>query len=246
MPKISIICYGMCYVTSAWKFYRDTPFWFLYYNRTPGAKLIFGEREIFPDKDKLLLIPPHTTFTTACDTPFDHLYIHFAAEKPFTDVKPEPLLFDQMLYRHLIDKLYNDGFENNPMTAYGLICSLLSQLPADYFPAGNEHRDDKISIALTHFQSGKNNSQLSAALGMSTGNFQRRFKQEMGMPPKQYALHLRMEEAKKLLQSSELSIPEIAVKCGFSDRYAFSKAFKKYSGCSPGAFRQLASDLYQN
>jgi transcriptional regulator GlxA family with amidase domain len=40
-----------------------------------------------------------------------------------------------------------------------------------------------------------------------------------------------------LLRHGKLSIDEIAGKCGFADRYHFSKSFRKYFGLPPAEFR---------
>ena len=72
---------------------------------------------------------------------------------------------------------------------------------------------------------------------MSQSNFQRLFRLETGFSPKHYELELRLEKARCRLGSPEKSINEIAEECGFSDRYAFSKAFRKYAGISPARYR---------
>ncbi|MBO7147467.1 MAG: AraC family transcriptional regulator [Lentisphaeria bacterium] len=49
----------------------------------------------------------------------------------------------------------------------------------------------------------------------------------------------RIERAKTYLSVvSNFSINEIAMHTGFSDRYSFSKAFKKMTGISPAAYRK--------
>jgi AraC family transcriptional regulator len=46
-----------------------------------------------------------------------------------------------------------------------------------------------------------------------------------------------MERARQLLLSSTFSLAEVALAVGFSDQSAFTKAFTRMHGCSPGAFR---------
>ena len=55
-------------------------------------------------------------------------------------------------------------------------------------------------------------------------------------------MELRLEKARCQLGAGELPINEIAADCGFSDRYAFSKAFRKYTGISPGKYRAAARE----
>lgn len=73
---------------------------------------------------------------------------------------------------------------------------------------------------------------------MSSSNFLRLFKQQMGLSPHQYLTNLRLTNAEYLLSSSDLSVSEIAQQVGFIDPLYFSKAFKKFSGKSPLEYRK--------
>ena len=48
-----------------------------------------------------------------------------------------------------------------------------------------------------------------------------------------------MEKAKNRPKNTPSSIQEISVSVGYIDEFTFSKAFKKYSGFSPKAYRQM-------
>ncbi len=82
-------------------------------------------------------------------------------------------------------------------------------------------------------------SELAAFMGMSEKYFIQFFHTHTGYSPKQYMIRRRMEHAASLLADSALTISQIAQMLHFSDSYAFSKAFKKYYGESPGAFRKI-------
>ena len=58
----------------------------------------------------------------------------------------------------------------------------------------------------------------------------------MGIP--NYILQLRLENAKKLLLSSNRSIESVAAQCGFSNYIYFHKIFKKNTGITPGDYRK--------
>ena len=63
------------------------------------------------------------------------------------------------------------------------------------------------------------------------------FKSDVGMPPIKYLRLLRMETAKGLLESSFLSVKEIAYQVGLNDESHFVRDFKSTYGYSPAIYR---------
>ena len=64
------------------------------------------------------------------------------------------------------------------------------------------------------------------------------FSEAYGISPKQYLLELRLNQAKKLIRSTNLSISEISAQCGFNDVFYFSRQYKIKNGLSPSAERK--------
>ena len=63
------------------------------------------------------------------------------------------------------------------------------------------------------------------------------FKSDVGMPPIRYLRQLRMQRAKDLLESSFLSVKEIAFQVGLNDESHFVRDFKSTYGYSPALYR---------
>jgi AraC-like DNA-binding protein len=63
------------------------------------------------------------------------------------------------------------------------------------------------------------------------------FKSDVGMPPIKYLRLLRMERARGLLESSFLSVKEIAFQVGLNDESHFVRDFKTTYGYSPTIYR---------
>jgi AraC family transcriptional regulator len=70
-------------------------------------------------------------------------------------------------------------------------------------------------------------SQAAAVCNMSEFHFFRSFKQAFGTSPYQYLLHKRLTLAKTLIETSDMTVTQIASYCNFPDVFTFSKAFKR-------------------
>ena len=78
------------------------------------------------------------------------------------------------------------------------------------------------------------------ALGYSSDYFRRCFKDEVGKTPQQYLTDMRITEAKSLLCGMSFKgVYDVALRCGFSDSFYFTKVFKAHTGVSPRDYRKL-------
>ncbi|MFD0497694.1 MULTISPECIES: GlxA family transcriptional regulator [Streptomyces] len=73
---------------------------------------------------------------------------------------------------------------------------------------------------------------------MSERTFTRRFRAEVGTSPLQWLVQSRLTQARRLLESSDLTVARIAVVCGFGDPVALRKHFHAHLGLSPLAYRR--------
>lgn len=78
---------------------------------------------------------------------------------------------------------------------------------------------------------------VAEAQAVSAPYLSRLFHEYAGVSPSRYLTGYRMEQAKKLLRDSRLSIGEIAERVGYPDPFHFSKTFKNTVGVSPSQFR---------
>ena len=80
-------------------------------------------------------------------------------------------------------------------------------------------------------------AELSQSVNLSVWRLCHIFKSDTGMPPIRYLRLLRMEKAKDLLESSFLSVKEIAYQVGMNDESHFVRDFKSTYGFSPALYR---------
>ncbi|MGI2297486.1 response regulator transcription factor [Paenibacillus sp. GXUN7292] len=89
-----------------------------------------------------------------------------------------------------------------------------------------------------HYKEKINYQQLAASVMLSRNYMSDLFKQETGMTVGSYTVYLRMEEARRLLQSTLLKTYEVAHEVGYEDYIHFAKVYKKHFGYSPMEYRK--------
>ena len=81
-------------------------------------------------------------------------------------------------------------------------------------------------------------NELAEELGMSRSMLHRKLKKIIGKSASDYISEKRLEKAKELLESTDLTAAEIAYKAGFNSPSYFNKVFKKHYQVSPGDLRK--------
>lgn len=82
---------------------------------------------------------------------------------------------------------------------------------------------------------------MARAAGFSRYHFAREFRAAFGEPPGAYLSRRRVERAKDLLASVNLTVTEVCMLVGFASLSSFSRRFSELVGCTPSAYqRRLA------
>lgn len=89
-------------------------------------------------------------------------------------------------------------------------------------------------------------NQMMAQSGLSERSFKRRFKQATGMTPMEYVLTLRLEEAKQILETSDIPIEAVAEAVGYQDAGFFGRKFLDRVGMTPTQYRRRFHGLRQH
>jgi transcriptional regulator GlxA family with amidase domain len=90
-----------------------------------------------------------------------------------------------------------------------------------------QHVDEDLSVPV-----------LARQAGMSTRNFSRSFRHELGVTPAVYVERVRLESARRLLESTEHTIERVARACGFRTVETMHRSFQRRLGVTPGEYRR--------
>jgi len=82
---------------------------------------------------------------------------------------------------------------------------------------------------------------LARAVGLSRAAFARRFSAASGKSPRRYLTELRLALGAALLEDTDSSLAEVALRVGYASEFAFSRAFKRRYGVAPSRFRRPVS-----
>lgn len=108
--------------------------------------------------------------------------------------------------------------------------------------ASKQHRqfdlDRMQSFMLQNLDKALSLDDLAAVANLSKYHFSKKYQQVAGYSPIRHFLSMKIEYASYLLETSELSIQEIALRVGYDDSLYFSRLFKKITGHAPRQHRQ--------
>lgn len=116
-----------------------------------------------------------------------------------------------------------------------------SQSPFIIFSGQKQHGDEMIKQAQTYIEDSLHEKismdAVSARFAVGRRNFDRRFLKATGNTPLEYAQRVKVEAAKKALETSRKTINEIMYDVGYADVKAFRDVFRKITGMSPLSYR---------
>ena len=179
----------------------------------------------------------------------------FRKQFPYVDVEDDKVIVDQgRLYScggafsftsfmiYLIEKFC--GHEESIIASKILMINVhdLPQSIFSIFRFQHDHDDEAIANVQLHIE--KNFKQslslevLASRCNMSVRNFIRRFEQATTNTPLEYLQRVRIEAAKKMLESKNDGIAQIASRCGYEDVDYFGKIFRRYLAMTPRAYRE--------
>jgi transcriptional regulator GlxA family with amidase domain len=102
----------------------------------------------------------------------------------------------------------------------------------------NEKIEQTISYMMDHLDQPLQVATLAAMACVSPSHYFALFKRRTGSAPMDYFTRLRMEHARRLLDSTNQSVKEVAAALGYDDPFYFSRVFKGVNRVAPSLYRQ--------
>jgi len=179
-------------------------------------------------------------FTSQCSKEgFDSIFSRHKLSIPSNLQDYVEQLFSQMLK----ETLSKDPYSKIQMKSF--LFQLLSFLgrcqdieqPAQMLDAGDAIIQQAAQYIYAHHREPLTLKSVAETAHMSPAWFSRKFHQTVGIGFKEYLNHVRIEDGEELLLTTNMTVTEIALTCGFSNGNYFGDAFKRARGVSPREFR---------
>lgn len=143
-------------------------------------------------------------------------------------------------FSHLPGRRNPDGHRFMAMTNFMALVGLLARA-YHAKPTVESGRIMKIGQVIAHMESHFDENlkipELARMVGMSDRNFYRFFHRVKGESPLSYLQRLRVAKGARILQTSDKSVSEAALECGFNDSNYFARQFRRILGVSPRQFQ---------
>ena len=118
----------------------------------------------------------------------------------------------------------------------------VSVSPEQLLSVSREHNNDLVQKAQEWIQNHINKpftiTEIAGDIATTERTLTRQFKDTLAITPMKYVQNLRVNTAKYLLETSDLSLEQIIEKVGYQDRSGFSKLFHKLVGTPPISYRR--------
>ena len=137
---------------------------------------------------------------------------------------------------------------------YAMISTFHESIPHDICSDNNSLENNAVESRLANMLNNLNENyqdenvlmKLYEKCGMSEKTIYRFFKENLGESPYETLNKIRVEKAKRMLNTSKLSIVVIAERCGFGTENTFYRNFKKIIGVTPNSYRNNGMTVRHN
>ena len=196
-----------------------------------------------------------TTYCAHKMDPWKYVWLEFDGLRAAEYVDSAGLELSQPIYRPL-SSAQGDGLRDtmlyiagqnkaSPLHLIGHLCLFVDALIQSSSTRKELHngqlRDFYIQEAITfmehNYQREVTVEELAGVCKLNRSYFSKLFKENMGCPPQEFLIRLRLAKAAELMKGTGNSIGDISVMCGYPNQLHFSRAFKKRYGVSPREWR---------
>lgn len=217
----------------------------IYYVKAGRFDLYMDGEKHRVSQGQMVYIPAGTRLVYAFDgqTPLEKFYTHFYLELGKHPVR-ECFRFQSVIT--VKDTARADGIFRSLMDCTGVLGrkGVLLQLVELFLEESQavaspvDAMQEAAQYICDHCEGAISVRELARQSGYSKDHFTRRFKEAIGRTPRQYINDVKLDQAKKLLRTTDMSVSQIASALGFCDAGYFTNFFCEKAGVTPSYYRK--------
>ena len=210
------------------------------------------DKEIPLEKGDVFIAFPYQSYEITDDNDFCYFYISFAGNGAYpllesVDVSKENNCFKGLdnVIDFWVDSIRRVN-QNNANTLTESVLTYTLSFIANFHQKEKVKHKDKFDIIIDYVNHNFTSSDISLGkIGdifyYTEKHLSYLFSKRLGVKFTQYINDLRINYAKRLIKNGDTNVGEIAAKCGYRDKFYFSKIFKKYTGDTPTEYINIAN-----
>lgn len=191
------------------------------------------------EKGDAIIMPPGTVIyhgpAPESETGFINDWVYFFSESEITELPLcTPFKTDGAVFRRHLEEIERElalkqefFLEKTDLILRETLIDLKRK------PTGKDPMENVYLSVLQFPEKNITVSEAARLCGYSISRFSEVFKARYGTGLKKLAVEKRMEKAQRMLDYGGKSVQDVAVECGYTDVYLFSKLFKKHTGVPP-------------
>lgn len=247
-----VICTGDFHYEKGYHLERDTYHSFLLMHIKKGTMKIQHEDTTYSvGAGETVLINCHQAHSYSALEDTDAIWFHFDGSNSkgiYEELKSEYgsgiVVRNSISIIRNLHKIY-EFYRGKGSKDEAILSAYIARILSEFFVSHREPGSDKSLIVKRvvdyideNFSRDLTVEELSKVAGLSAYYFSRVFKKYTGFTLHEYVVKSRITGAKILLKSTDLTLKEIAFRCGFSNESAFSNSFKKMTMMTAATFRK--------
>lgn len=246
-----VTCTGQFNYEDTYELNRDNYNSFLIMHIIKGSIKIESDNISYIAKmGETVLIDCHKPHSYSSLGDLDTIWFHFDGSNAHAMYHELNILYNSIIVTknssEIINRIYQiyEIYKLGKKTSEAIQSAYIARIIAEFFKypgAGFTDKNDVIHKIINHIEENYDRvltiDELSKMAGISEFYLSRLFKKQTGFTMHEYIIKTRVTSAKILLKSTNLSLREIALNCGFTNESTFSNTFKKITDMTPRVFR---------
>ena len=203
----------------------------------------FGFQSFTLEENCIYFLNQKEKYTVEMEEFGEVISVHFTTYEPIDTNSFCIKIRDRKEILRLLEKLelqasISGESENQLLSTFYNICGEFDKLRKKSYTGKDKRLTDAKEFIDLHYKEENCFREAVNLSGMSQRHFGEIFKNQFGITPYKYIMSKKIELAKKLLKTQNISITDICPLCGFGDIYYFSKVFKSETGVTPTQYRK--------